>query len=83
MKRIYICKYCGRKITLFSYNRTANLVSLIDHIVIKHQENIPEIGGIYLSDIPKECFMIEEGENDGSGSSKTEQDLTDMHTDFA
>lgn len=83
MKRIYICKYCGRTITLFTYNRTSNLVSLVDHVMIKHCDKIPEIGGIYLSDIPKECFVIEEGENNGYGCSKTEQNLTDMHTDFA
>ena len=83
MKRVYICKYCGRRTTLFSYDHTANLVSLIDHIVIKHQENIPEIGGIYLSDIPKECFIIEEGDNCGSGSPKTEAILKNLYSDIS
>lgn len=83
MKRIYTCKYCGRKITLFSYSRSSNLISLIDHIVIKHQESIPEIGGIYLNDIPNECYILEEGENCGSRSSKTETNLKNLYSDIS
>ena len=52
----YKCKYCDRTFTLPQINY---MLTLVDHIIIKHRDIIPELEGIYLQDIPTKCFTIE------------------------
>ena len=61
MKQL-ICKYCGKAVTVSSNHtdRGSSLVTLVDHIIIQHRDKIDEIGAIYLSDIPKECYTVKE-----------------------
>lgn len=61
MMQEYRCKYCGCLFMLspLTYKQSSNLVTLVDHIVIKHGDIIPQLGGIYLRDIPTKCFTIE------------------------
>lgn len=61
-KLIFVCKYCGKAITVNSNleGKGSSLVALVDHIIIQHRDKIEEIGAIYLSDIPKECYEVKE-----------------------
>lgn len=61
-KLIFVCKYCGKTITVNSNleGKGSSLVALVDHIIIQHRDKIEEIGAIYLSDIPKECYEVKE-----------------------
>lgn len=60
MKKL-VCKYCGKVITTTSNEgKGSSLVALVDHIIIQHRDKIEEIGAIYLSDIPKECYEVKE-----------------------
>lgn len=61
MKQL-ICNYCGKAVTISSNhaNKGSSLVTLVDHIIIQHRDKINEIGAIYLSDIPKECYKVKE-----------------------
>ena len=57
-----VCKFCGKVIMVDKRfdDRGSSLVSLVDHIIINHRDKIEEIGAIYLSDIPKECYELKE-----------------------
>lgn len=63
MMHEYRCKYCNCLFMLPQsvYKQSSNLVTLVDHIVIKHGDIIPQLGGIYLRDIPTKCFTLESG----------------------
>ena len=63
----YICKYCNKivvnnRAVLDSYN----LVALIDHLILCHRDRLEELGGIYLNDIPKKCYILEVNAYGGS-----------------
>lgn len=54
----YECKYCGRVVVRSTENTVkSHLPELVDHLMLKHYSKGDEIGSIYLSDIPKQCYV--------------------------
>ena len=54
----YICKYCGKTVVHdYGLGGVGYLPSLIDHLILVHRDKLEEIGAIYLSDIPNECYI--------------------------
>lgn len=56
----YICKYCNKTVVNdYGFDSHDNLVTLIDHLILCHRDRLEELGGIYLNDIPKRCYILE------------------------
>ena len=65
----YICKYCGQAVMKdYDYPSINTLPYLVDHLILKHNSKMEEIGSIYLSDIPKRCYKIKEVSRIGSNA---------------
>lgn len=61
----YICKYCGKTVVHdYGLGGVGYLPSLIDHLILVHRDKLEEIGAIYLSDIPNECYIKKDGGRD-------------------
>lgn len=85
MKREYVCKFCGRVIVTDYGVKSINfLPTLIDHLMIRHRDKLDEIGGVYLSDIPKVCYTMKtEDISNGVVRSKNKPEDSFLYTDFA
>ena len=75
MMKSYICKYCEKAIP--KRDTLNDRVYLIDHLLMCHKDKLEEFGGIYLNDIPKECYILKES----AGENKKKQPV--VHPDIS
>lgn len=52
-KRIFVCKYCGRKLEMAAGSNSARLIS---HLYDHHSDELEQIKDLYLADIVKEAY---------------------------
>lgn len=77
----YVCKYCGKTIAIDrGLNPLNNTVRFIDHLLIRHHDQISEYGSYYINDIPGKCYITEELNGRGKAEDKEEQSI--MHFDI-
>lgn len=81
----YICKYCGKTVVRdYGLGGLGYLPSLIDHLILSHRNKLEELGSIYLSDIPNECYIKKmEEKTVGRGSTKkAKENVEIMHSNI-
>lgn len=53
-KRIYYCKYCGKR---FVFSAGYNSPRLVEHLFTVHHDSVmKKYGDLYLADLIKKCF---------------------------
>ena len=53
--RVYICKYCGRKLEQAPNSNTARL---INHLYENHPAEIDQLKDLYLRDVVREAYEL-------------------------